>query len=123
MSQPPSYPPQNPPPFYQPPPQNQPPSYPPQNQPLDYMRQAAALRSYTTPAILTLVLYFLLWIPGLIANIVYLNAANNDRRVSGIDPQGRGCLQALLIVFIAVPFLACFLLVGLPFLRGLIFGG
>ncbi len=102
---------------------SQPPSYPPQKQSLaDYERQAAALRSYTKEALHTLILYQLLWIPGLIANIAYLKAANNDRKVSGINPQGRGCLQALLIVHIGVPFLVCFLGIGLPFLRGLIFG-
>lgn len=78
-------------------------SPPPQNQPLDYMRQAAALRSYTTPAMITLALYFLFWIPGVIANIVYLVAANDDRRKSGLDPQGRGCLLMLGIVFILLP--------------------
>ncbi len=46
-----------------------PPSYKPEH---DYARQAAATRSYTTPAVITLVLYFVLWLPGLIANIVYL---------------------------------------------------
>jgi hypothetical protein len=45
------------------------PSYKPEH---DYARQAAATRSYTTPAVITLVLYFVLWLPGLIANIVYL---------------------------------------------------
>ena len=82
--------------------------YPQQYQPQpDYVRQAAATRSYTTPAVITLVLYFVLWLPGLIANIVYLSAANSDKNVSGIAPQGRGCLVALLIVFIGLPFFAC----------------
>lgn len=75
--------------------------------PYELARQSAAMRSYTTPAVITLVLYFVLWIPGLIANIVYLMAANDDRRTSGMEPQGRGCLVALLAVFILVPILGC----------------
>jgi hypothetical protein len=81
--------------------------------PLDLARQSAALRSYVTPAVITLVLYFVLWIPGLIANIVYLNAANEDRHMSGIEPQGRGCLIVLLGVFIGLPLLAVAGCVGL----------
>lgn len=85
-------------------------------------RYAAAQRSYVTPAVITLALYFVFWIPGLISNIVYLTAANSDRRISGTVPQGRGCLVALLIVFICVPFGACLLFGGAGFLRGLVSG-
>jgi hypothetical protein len=71
----------------------------------EYARQSAAMRSYTTPAIVTLALYCLFWIPGLIANIVYLVAANDDRRKSGVAPQGRGCLIALLLIVGGLPLL------------------
>lgn len=63
----------------------------------------AAGRSYTNSAVLTLVLYFVLWIPGLIANLVYYNQAKSDMALTGHQPEGMGCLQAMLIVFIALP--------------------
>lgn len=68
----------------------------------DYARQAASTRCAMTPGVITPVLYFVLRIPGLIANIAYLSAANADRSVSGMGPQGRGCLVALLVVFIGL---------------------
>ncbi len=67
--------------------------------------QGAASKSFTTPAIITLVLYFVLWIPGLIANVVYLLEASNVQRVTGRAPEGKGCLVALLVVFIVLPVL------------------
>lgn len=97
--------------------------YPQPYQPApDYARQAAATRSYMTPAVITLVLYFVLWLPGLIANIAYLSAANADRSVSGIEPQGRGCLVALLVVFIGLPIFACVGFFGLSVLGAAIGG-
>jgi len=40
--------------------------------------------------------------------------------VSGINPQGRGCLIALLAVFIGLPFLACIGFFGLSLVGGLL---
>lgn len=77
----------------------------PQVHAAEYARQSAAMRSYTTPAIVTLALYCLFWFPGLIANIVYLVAANDDRRKGGVAPPGRGCLIALLLVVGGLPLL------------------
>ena len=72
--------------------------------PQDTMRAIAATRSYVGPAIWTLVLYYLLfYIGGLIANIAYLSSANNTERITGIAPEGKGCLWALLIVHFIVP--------------------
>ena len=74
--------------------------------PMDYeteRRRAAIARSYTTPAIITLVLYFIFWLPGAIANLVYLSQARNDRRLTGHQADGHGCLVALAIVFVALP--------------------
>ncbi len=92
--------------------EQQPPYQPGFISPTEYARQAAAARSYTTPAIITLALYFLFWIPGVIANIVYLNAARQDKQQSGLDPQGRGCLIALAIVFVGLPLAAFIMSVG-----------
>lgn len=71
-------------------------------------RRAAMTRSYVTPAVITMVLYLVLWLPGLIANIVYWQSASRDQRLSGHAPEGKGCLLALFIVFGALPLvLAC----------------
>lgn len=43
-------------------------------------------------------LYFVLYIPGLIANIVWWSQANNTKNITGRSPQGMGCLTAMLIV-------------------------
>lgn len=67
------------------------------------MRRAALGRSYVTPAVITMVLYCLLWVPGLVANIGYLRAANQDMILARRAPQGRGCLRALLFCAIGIP--------------------
>lgn len=66
-------------------------------------RRAAVARDYTTPAVLTLVLYFVMWLPGLIANIIYYLQAAEDERLVGHPPRGKGCLLAMLIVCVALP--------------------
>lgn len=78
------------------------------HQPFDYeteRRRVAATRDYTSPAILTLVLYFVMWLPGLIANIIYFMQASEDEKLTGHAPQGKGCLLAMLIVWVALPIL------------------
>ena len=66
-------------------------------------RLAAAGRSYVTPAVTTLILYLFLWLPGFIANLVYLNQAHRDAGRIGRAPDGRGYLVALLVVMGLVP--------------------
>ena len=68
-------------------------------------QRAAAGRSYTTPAIITLVLYCVLWLPGLIANIVYWLEARKTEQLIGRAPEGKGCLTAMLVVSVALVFL------------------
>ncbi len=58
--------------------------------------QAQFTKSYTTPAVITLVLYIFMWIPGLIANVIYLIEANKTKQITGTTPDGYGCLVALL---------------------------
>jgi len=62
----------------------------------DRYRAAREERSFITPAILTLVLYFVLWLPGLVANLVYLQAANRDEALLGHEPEGLTFLNVLL---------------------------
>jgi hypothetical protein len=75
----------------------------PMNQYQQWQIQGQFTKSYTTPAVITLVLYCVLWIPGLIANIVYLVEANKTREITGTNPDGYGCLWALLITICIVP--------------------
>ena len=73
---------------------------------IDTERQrAAATRTYVTPAVITLVLYFVFWLPGLVANIVYYMQASNDQALVGRAPEGKGCLVALLVLFVGIPVL------------------
>ena len=66
---------------------------------VEYERQrAAATRDYTTPAVVTLILYFICWLPGIVANIIYYMQARQDEAAVGREPQGKGCLLWLLIV-------------------------
>ena len=67
--------------------------------------RAAIARTYTTPAVITLILYFVLWLPGLIANVVYLSSARRTQRLTGRAPEGKGCLTALLWVYLWIPLL------------------
>lgn len=53
-------------------------------------------RDYTNTAILVLILYWIMWLPGLIVNIITLNEANQVERETGSRPEGKGCLVALL---------------------------
>ena len=77
-----------------------------------WQTQAEFAKSYTTPAVITLVLYFVLWVPGLIANIVYLVEANKTKRITGVNPDGYGCLLSMLAVVAGIPalLLLCVLL-------------
>ena len=61
-------------------------------------------RDFTTPAIVTLVLYFVgFGLVGLIANVVYLNQAKRVEADTGEAPEGKGCLVALLWWFSWIP--------------------
>ena len=65
--------------------------------------QSTVTKNYTKPAILTLVLYCLLWLPGCIVNIIYLRKAQVTKRMTGVQPGGYGCLLTLFIVCGALP--------------------
>lgn len=72
-------------------------------------------RDYTNTAILVLILYWLMWLPGLIVNIITLNEANQVERETGRRPEGKGCLVALLWFNVIPAILTCLalaLLVG-----------
>jgi hypothetical protein len=80
--------------------------YAPQASQADIVRALAATKSYYGSALLTLALYWLtFWIGGAIANVLYLNSANNAQRLSGVSPEGKGCLWVLLITHFGIPLL------------------
>lgn len=60
-------------------------------------------RDYTTPAVITLVLYFFFWVPGLIANLAYISSARNEQHRTGESPHGSGCLWSMLWLFVLLP--------------------
>jgi len=69
----------------------------------DLERAMVSQRSFTTPAVITMVLYFVLYIPGIIANLLYLNEAYQVQRITGQSPPGKGCLITQLFVFVILP--------------------
>jgi hypothetical protein len=71
-------------------------------------------RDYALMAVFTLILYWVLWLPGLIMNLFMLNEVREYERETGVTPQGKGCLMVLLI-FNILPFACC----GLIFLLAL----
>jgi hypothetical protein len=58
----------------------------------DEERLHARMKSYVGPSILVLFLYFLFYIPGLIANYVYRKEAKQMEHVAGQKLSGTGCL-------------------------------
>lgn len=65
----------------------------------DVARAVAGQRSFVNQAVVTLLLYWLcFYLPGLVANIVWLMEAGRVQRESGRAPAGKGCLHALLLI-------------------------
>ncbi len=56
----------------------------------------ATVPSYRAKAWIALGLYFLLWLPGLVANLVWWREAVVTERYTGVKPEGTGCLLWLL---------------------------
>ncbi len=59
-------------------------------------REIARSKSFTVKAVATLVLYWLFWFPGLVANVLFLNEAKRAQEIAGEDLPGVGCLTLLL---------------------------
>lgn len=85
-----------------PPPSTQlPPTYPAQVYPVQEPKVIATQsQRFTGKAAMALLLYFLFYVPGLIANIMFISQANRVRKETGQTPSGIGCLWATLIVSI-----------------------
>jgi hypothetical protein len=85
---------------------------------MDSSRSAARLKSYTGPAILVLVLYFVFYVPGLIANFMYYNDARRMEDIAGESLPGVGCLQYQLYFAVGIFVAAAIVILGIA-----IFGG
>ena len=73
--------------------------------------------SVTWKAFAALVLYWVFWIPGFAANILFLQEAKSMQRRTGRAPEGMGCLAALLwmnITLVIIGMVAFLVLVALP---------
>jgi hypothetical protein len=81
-------------------------------------RVAAQMKSYTGPAVLIFLLYWLFYLPGLIANYIYYQEARRMERIAGHGLPGVGCLAFMfwvntvsVVALLALGVLAaCFLL-------------
>jgi len=62
--------------------------------------------SYLMASVVAFLAYFFFWVPGVILNLYFLDAAKTVKRETGREPAGLGALRALLILFVYVP-LAC----------------
>jgi hypothetical protein len=68
-------------------------------------------QDYRRYAILSLLLYFVLWVPGFLVNTVYLAQAIGEERKTGQPAEGKGCLIALIIAGLVIPITAVCVLV------------
>ena len=56
-------------------------------------------KDFVGASVLTLLLYFLFWLPGVMTNVIYLRYANRIKASTGREPVGRGLLIVLLWLF------------------------
>jgi len=64
---------------------------------------AAPSPSFVAAAVVSFAAYFLFWLPGLILNLHFLEAARAVKRETGREPAGLGALRALLVLFVYLP--------------------
>jgi len=62
-----------------------------------------ARSNYFGWSVLTMILYFVFWLPGLIVNLLALVSASGERSRTGQAPDNTGCLWMLLVFFGAGP--------------------
>ena len=72
----------------------------------------APYKDYTGISILIFFLYWLLWVPGIAANIYYLNDAREYRKYWNIKPKGVGCLWGVFALNILVILACCGLIMS-----------
>jgi len=59
-------------------------------------RSAARMQNFTTKSVAVLVLYWVLYFPGLIANVIFYREAKRMERIADADLPGTGCLATML---------------------------
>jgi hypothetical protein len=64
---------------------------------------AAEPPSFVMASVVAFLAYFFFWLPGVILNLYFLDAARSAKRETGRDPAGLGALRALLVLFVYVP--------------------
>jgi hypothetical protein len=60
-------------------------------------------RSFVVPSIITCVLYCVLYLPGVVANFLWLRSAREQTDLTGSRPEGAGCLVAMIWLFFWIP--------------------
>jgi hypothetical protein len=87
----------------------------------DLARFAAQTRSFMPQAILTFILYWIVWVPGFIANLSSNGEAKAAERTAGNTLPGVGCLQVQFMLFGVLP-IALLALSGLGFAESMALG-
>lgn len=59
--------------------------------------------TFLMASVVAFVGYFFFWVPGLILNLYFLDAARRVKRETGREPAGLGALRGLLILFVYIP--------------------
>lgn len=79
-----------------------------------YEQAMAAYSNFYGRAVVVFLLYWILYLPGLIANVWWLHQAGRTRKAIGYPPGGIGCLQWLLLFGLIPLALYCWLAGFLP---------
>ncbi len=84
----------------------------------DTERAIARQKSYITAAVITFVVYWFFYLPGLIVNLLYLTEARKTAKIAGRSPAGLGCLWAMLIIGLLPLLLIALAIGGVLFVPG-----
>ena len=70
--------------------------------PSDALREMARLKSYTEAAVIVFILYLFLFVPGLVANYLFLKDAGRMELLAGEELPGVGFLRAMWSLALAI---------------------
>lgn len=73
------------------------------NQPDNPMVTAARMKSYTGAAVGIFVLYWLMWLPGVIVNLIYYNDLKRNEQLAGYSLPGGGAIRFMWVLFGFIP--------------------
>lgn len=83
----------------------------------------AATPDFTMKAVITAVLYAVLWLPGVIANVLWWGEARKVKLRLGVSPSGYGCLLWMFILFVVLPLALIALVLVVLLLAGISLAG